>query len=204
RVAILEARMAHVALLHPGPPGDAAHGVRGVHAALGDGQQQVFAAAIGLEGRQFGDPEILPADPVTALQDRRAMRTRQAALANGTPPRVSRHTAMAAMPSPRPVKPSFSLVVALTLTRPASTCRSAARVSLIARAWGPIFGRSQMTVMSALARLQPSRAASSRQWRRKARLSASFHCGSVGGKCWPMSPRASAPSMASHSACIAT
>src|SRR6516162_5507410 len=41
-------------------------------------------------------------------------------------------TACAAMPSPRPVKPSLSVVVALTLTRVVATSRIAATLSVIA------------------------------------------------------------------------
>ena len=65
-------------------------------------------------------------------------------------------------------------------------------------------GRSQTTVTSALPTRQPRSRSNALQWRRKTRLSASFHCGSDGGKWRPMSPSASAPSMASHSAWITT
>jgi hypothetical protein len=97
------------------------------------------------------------------------------------------------MPSPRPVKPSFSVVVALTLTCAGVAPRSAASAARIASTWGPMRGRSQMIVMSALARVQPCWSSSSAQWRRKRRLSAPRHCSSEGGKCVPMSPSASAP-----------
>src|SRR4249919_592590 len=118
--------------------------------------------------------------------------------------RTSNTAACAAIPSPRPVKPSFSLVVALTLTASRSIPRSAASRSRIAGACGPTLGRSQTTVMSALPTRQPRSPINSLHRRRKARLSAPFHRASLGGKCWPISPNASAPSMASHSAWMAT
>ena len=52
------------------------------------------------------------------------------------------------MPSARPVKPSRSVVVALTLTRSASSERISAMRSIMAARWGPIFGRSQIMVTS--------------------------------------------------------
>ena len=55
------------------------------------------------------------------------------------------------MPSPRPVKPSRSVVVALTEIRPGSTPSSSASRAIIAGACGVIFGRSQIRVTSALA-----------------------------------------------------
>ncbi len=58
------------------------------------------------------------------LQRRGTERARQ--LAHSA---TSKATACAEMPSPRPVKPSFSLVVALTLMQSSSTCSSAARRS---------------------------------------------------------------------------
>jgi hypothetical protein len=58
---------------------------------------------------------------------------------------------MAAIPSSRPVKPSRSDVVALTLMRPASSPMIASSRACIAAAWGPIFGRSQISVTSPFA-----------------------------------------------------
>jgi hypothetical protein len=66
--------------------------------------------------------------------------------------------AVAAMPSSRPVKPSFSLVVAFTATREMFTpVISAMRARMTSRN-GPIFGRSQIKVTSRLA-MRPPRAA---------------------------------------------
>ena len=63
--------------------------------------------------------------------------------------------AVAAMPSSRPVKPSRSLVVALTATREMSTPEiSAMRARMVSRK-GPIFGRSQIMVTSRLAMRPP-------------------------------------------------
>ena len=54
--------------------------------------------------------------------------------------RSIRHTASAAMPSPRPVKPSFSVVVALTLTRSMATPRSSAMCAVMRTMCGAILG----------------------------------------------------------------
>ncbi len=65
--------------------------------------------------------------------------------------RASRATvaiACAAMPSLRPVKPSFSVVVAFTLMRCGSMPMISASLAIIASRCGPTFGRSQMMVMS--------------------------------------------------------
>ena len=57
---------------------------------------------------------------------------------------------MAAMPSPRPMAPRPSLVVALTATRAAGRPRAAAMRSRMEKTWGAIFGASAMTVASML------------------------------------------------------
>ena len=56
----------------------------------------------------------------------------------------------AAMPSPRPVKPRRSVVVALTETRSMSQSRSAATFARMAATNGAIFGACAMTVASTL------------------------------------------------------
>ena len=61
------------------------------------------------------------------------------------------------MPSPRPVKPSFSLVVALTATRSSAMPAISAILARMASRCGPIFGASQTTVMSIWA-MRPPRA----------------------------------------------
>src|SRR5262245_24912225 len=58
---------------------------------------------------------------------------------------VSSTTASAAMPSPRPTKPSFSVVLALTLTASTAMPRSAARLARIAGMCGAMRGAWAMT-----------------------------------------------------------
>ena len=69
----------------------------------------------------------------------------------GSRGRSSSTTANAAIPSPRPVKPSCSLVVALTLTSPIGHARSVERLRRIASMCGARRGFSHTTVTSALA-----------------------------------------------------
>src|SRR5437763_1228476 len=57
-------------------------------------------------------------------------------------------TAWAAMPSRRPVKPSPSVVVALTLTRPLSMSAMRAMLVTMASRCGPMRGASQINVRS--------------------------------------------------------
>src|SRR6185295_4293952 len=65
--------------------------------------------------------------------------------------------AWATMPSPRPVKPSFSLVVALTATRSVSMRASLAMFARIVSRWADIRGNSQTIVRSRCA-IRPPRA----------------------------------------------
>src|SRR5271165_362846 len=102
---------------------------------------------------------------------------------------VARH----AIPSLRPVKPSRSVVVALTATRPMSRPAISATRARIASRWGPIFGASQIKVASRWTRTPPRARTFSAAWARKTCDAAPFHCGSEGGKCAPISPSASAP-----------
>jgi hypothetical protein len=81
--------------------------MHGVGTALADVQQQVFAFAGGLERRQFVHLEIVRRGADACRQQRRTKCQRQRDHAA-----TSNTTACAAMPSPRPVKPSFSEVVA--------------------------------------------------------------------------------------------
>jgi hypothetical protein len=87
------------------------------------------------------------------------------------------------MPSPRPVKPSFSLVVALMLTASTPMPRSARQRFAHRQRVRAYFGRSQITVDRRCRLANRARRSDGMQWRRNARLSASFHCGSLGGKC---------------------
>src|SRR6266545_478120 len=105
--------------------------------------------------------------------------------------------ANAAMPSPRPVKPIFSLVVAFTPTRSSGTPAIWAMRARMASRCGPTRGASQTTVTSRWA-MRPPRARRRSTAKAKNRSDeAPRHCGSLGGKCTPMSPSASAPRIAS-------
>src|SRR5581483_7680029 len=146
-----EAGIAHGVRADAGEPRQLARHPVGVRATLLDAHEHVLAGAVGREAQIFVDEEILGRRPQRSAKRRPAVRERQlggrvhahSAFASST-------TASAAMPSPRPVKPRPSLVVALTLMLPASQFRSPARVARIAAACGATFGRSQITVMSAL------------------------------------------------------
>ena len=60
------------------------------------------------------------------------------------------------MPSPAPVKPSFSSVVAFTFTRSGVTPIRRARLSRMAGMWGASFGRWARTVASTLPTRYPA------------------------------------------------
>ena len=104
----------------------------------------------------------------------------------------------------RPVKPSCSLVVAFTATRSIDMSAISAMRLRIASRCGPMRGASQTMVTSRCAirppRLVTRSTANFRNWSDDAPRQR----GSFGGKCLPMSPSASAPRMASTSACSAT
>src|SRR5437870_8729275 len=70
--------------------------------------------------------------------------------------RLSRATAWAARPSPRPVKPSSSVVVARTVTRSMSTPIAPASRAPIATRTSEILGRSPIRTQSALTSSKPS------------------------------------------------
>ena len=74
----------------------------------------------------------------------------------------------------------------------------------MAAACGPIFGASQTSVQSRWLTAKPRSVARSTALRRKISEAAPFQAGSDGGNHWPMSPSASAPKMASVSACMPT
>ena len=80
---------------------------------------------------------------------------------------------------------------------------SATRATIASRC-GPIFGRSQMMVTSRWAMLPPLARTSAAACARKRSDAAPRHCGSLGGKCMPISPAPSAPRIASVSACSPT
>ena len=114
-------------------------------------------------------------------------------------------TACAAMPSPRPVKPSFSVVVALTLTRSARDAedlgdaldhRGAMRRDLRPLADDRHVDRGDGAALA--------RAPARRRGAGTGRTTAPRQRGSLGGKCMPISPAPIAPSTASVSACSPT
>ena len=108
--------------------------------------------------------------------------------------RPSSTTAWQASPSPRPIAPSPSHVVALMLMRSDSHPRSSGDVAAHrARDDRRAAGASASSVRSALTTRQPRSRSSDAQWRRNSRLSAPFHRGSLSGKCCPMSPRPMRP-----------
>src|SRR5690606_13664366 len=146
RMPILQPGVPHPLLRHARPARNAARGLRRVQTPLLDRQQKMFAAATRLESVDFLDKEVLRRAAHHRLQHRPAPCPGLVLCARRLAPfahaRASRHTAWAAIPSPRPRCPSFSLVVALTLTASTSTCRSAAISPRMAAACGPIFGCS--------------------------------------------------------------
>ena len=107
-------------------------------------------------------------------------------------------------PSLRPVKPSFSVVVALTLTRSGASPRISATRSTIRARCGEIRGRSPMIVTSTAAIWPPLSRTRSAAWRRNWSEAAPRQRGSLGGKCIPISPAPIAPSTASVIACNPT
>ena len=178
-----------------GPPSQtssAAHGraVSDAPAARCD-RQEARAEPGGEQGRRVGRPRARPLLSQCRPPARRPAGARVA-------------TACAAIPSPRPVKPSCSVVVALTLTRSAGRPSSPATRATIAARCGPILGCSQIRVTSTCSMRPPAAATRSRACVRKIAESAPAQRASVGGKWLPMSPAPSVPSSASVSACSPT
>src|SRR5690606_15175126 len=84
--------------------------------------------------------------------------------------------ANATTPSPRPMKPSCSAVVALMATRPGVMPHASAITAFMAAACGRIFGASQTMVMSRLTMRPPRPVTSPAACSRKMREAAPFHC----------------------------
>src|SRR5690606_34715394 len=198
RVPVLEAGVADRVRRHAGPARQLPRQPGSVGATFLDPEQQVFAFAARLEAKLLVHHEVFRSRAQQRAQHRRA----ECSVHAGR--RSSSATAWAAMPSPRPVKPRRSLVVALTLTAPTPTSRSAATWVRIASRCGASLGASQTTTLSTLETRQPCWRSSASTWRSIIRLSAPAQRGSPGGKWWPMSPSASAPSSASQIACNST
>ena len=132
-------------------------------------------------------------------------RPRASALRRRAPSGCSSTTARASIARPSPTGPSFSAVLALTLTcadRDAQRLRRCARTSpgCAAPAWAPARSRCCRCCRSASPAARTRRAASASSTTE----SAPRNCGSVSGKCRPMSPRPAAPSSASVMACSST
>ena len=106
-------------------------------------------------------------------------------------------TAQQAMPSWRPSAPRPSARRPLTVT--GAPAASLSRCCISARC-GASLGASHTTEQSTLPMRQPSSRTSVAAWRSSTSESAPFHCGSVSGKCSPMSPSPAAPSSASVTA----
>src|SRR5665213_1029219 len=106
--------------------------------------------------------------------------------------------ACAAIASPRPIASTDSLVLAFKLIMEEAMPSDLARVSRMAGKCGPSFGFSVITVASICIMVNLRWANRPRMCSRNSRLRASFHFGSVSGKCVPMSPRPAAPNSASH------
>ena len=89
-------------------------------------------------------------------------------------------TAWAARPSPRPVKPRPSVVVARTLTFPASTPSAPASFSLISVRASAIRGSCPTRTQSALTRRQPASRTSRYAFQRRSTEEAPRYCSSSG------------------------
>src|SRR5438874_2124395 len=114
--------------------------------------------------------------------------------------RTRRATACAARPSPRPVKPRPSVVVARTATSFGSTSRAAARRRRISSRCGARRGSSPTRTTSAFASCQPSFRIRAQACVSRSSESAPASAGSAEGKSAPMSSSPAAPSRASVSA----
>lgn len=117
---------------------------------------------------------------------------------------VRRAEAWAAIPSPRPVNPRCSVVVALTLTQLSGIWRSAAMFERMAGMCGAILGACAMIVTSMLAIWNPFWVSRLRTLRRRIRESIPRNSLALSGKWYPMSRRAAAPRRASERAWSAT
>ena len=114
-------------------------------------------------------------------------------------------TAWQAIPSPRPMKPIPSVVVALTLAASTGRPRSAARLARIALRWRretrSLGDHRRVHVHRAPTRLRDAIADLTKE--RAARYAPAYR-GSESGNQVPRSPSPAAPSRASHTACRST
>ena len=117
---------------------------------------------------------------------------------------VSAQIAWDEIPCSAPVKPSPSSVVAFTLIWLTSICNAAAIFFSISSMYGRIFGFWAMIVASMFSTIYPFSSISFATCSNNLILEIPLYCGSVSGKCFPMSPSAAAPSSASMIACSKT
>ena len=117
-----------------------------------------------------------------------------------------RTTASQAIASPRPIGPTCSPVLALTLTADSGEAEQPGEVGPDRRLVRRRASGSWAWIDHVAVDRPPARARRpGRRPRASSRpLSSPSHCGSVSGKCSPMSPRAAAPSRASATACSTT
>ncbi len=137
-MAIFHAGIAEIALMHAEEFGDRLSDKTRVAANFTDAHQQLLAFAVIGIAEIFNYHEIFrtgfdhPGSSGHAVQVEQFTHARSAF--------TSSATASQAMPSPRPVKPSFSVVVALTLTSSMWQPRSSAMLTRICGTCGSIFG----------------------------------------------------------------
>src|SRR5216683_5705272 len=132
-MAILEPRVANVAGRHSGHAGNLGRHPAGIGGALLHAQQPVRSGPRRLERQLLLNLEIFGGGFELRGRQRRAMRSWR--LQRGPRPRVhgpSSTDASAASPSPRPMNPKRSVVVALILMSCAEMPRSADRFAAMA------------------------------------------------------------------------
>src|SRR5690348_2067557 len=147
-MAVLEAGIAHLAAWDARMACQLLRHPMGVGLTLLDREHDVGTFPIGRETQHFFHPEIL-------RDGTDAGRERGRTIGPGPVGKLvhqlssSSTTACAARPSPLPMAPRPSWVVAFTLTRSARMPRSAAMLAHMAATWGASLGASAMMVMSA-------------------------------------------------------
>src|SRR6187402_1095250 len=110
-MTVLHAGVTDIALSHAGEQRQLLRDETGIGTAFLDMHEPMFTATAGFEAEQFVNEEILGFDAQATAQRRATVGVRQ--FAHFSVRSIST-TASAASPSPRPTKPSFSVVVAFT------------------------------------------------------------------------------------------
>ena len=164
-LAVLQPGVADVLLLHAGGAAEATGRLLGVQSALFHPQPEVLAFTAEGNVQHLVDLEVLG----HGLEHRLAAgcpmgaRPEQVEFAENAHRAISKATACTAMPSSRPVKPSRSVVVALTLTWSTATPRSSAINPRMVSMCGAIFGAWATMVASTLPTFQPFSATMAQQ-----------------------------------------